>query len=272
MKISLTGATGFLGTVFRKSLSQKKEFSCSFFDRNKHSLSNPESLKSFVSDSNVVVHLAGVSRSASDKEIYDVNVLGTKNLLDAVERYSPKSHLIFASSFQVYEAKDSFGRSKKQAEDLINNYVNEKGFSATILRFSNLYGVGGKPFHNSVINTFAAQIKNHTPITLSGDGTQKRDFLYISDASSALLSSILVKTEGIRDFDICTGKLSSLVEVINLFESFTKQKVAVYNRPLDTRINFSSIRSFAKAKDSLGWSPKIDLRSGIKEMVKYYEI
>lgn len=272
MKISITGGTGFLGTDLRARLNENEDFSYSVLERRKHNLSRPESLKNFVSDSDVVVHLAGVSRSASEKEINEVNVLGTLNLLDAISRYSPKAHLIFASSFQAYEAMDSFGKSKKKAEILIKDRVNKNGLNATILRFSNLYGVGGKPFHNSVINTFAEQIKRKVPITLSGDGRQKRDFVYISDASEAILLVLLKKKEGLRELDICTGKLTSLLEVVRLFESFTKQKVAVYNRPLDTRINFSAVRSFEKAKESLGWSPKVDLALGIKKLIKYYEL
>lgn len=271
MKISLTGGTGFLGSSFLKKVKSNKKIKLNILNRKTQSLFDKDSLQDFLKNSDVVVHLAGVSRSKSTEEIRKVNVDGTKNLLEAVHEYSPKAKFIFASSFQIYQAKDPFGKSKKEAEKLIEKYREEKGISAVILRFSNLYGIGGKPFHNSVINTFVSQIKNNELLTLDGEGKQKRDFLYITDAVEAIFLTSMMETEQ-RVFDICTGKLTSLVEVVDILKNFTKRKIEVYNSPLDVKISFSNTRSYEMAREYLGWSPKIDLTSGIKKLVDEYEL
>ena len=185
MKVAITGASGFVGSYLLEAL-RKEKITFATFNHKKHDLFRPETLRDLVKDKDVIIHLAGVNRDDDLTNITKVNVLGTKGLLDAMLMYSPLAKLIFISSFQAYLQENIYGASKRNAEELIESYVNRSKLTAIILRFTNMYGPGSKPFYNSVIATFAHQIQKGEPIVINGDGEQKRDYLYITDGANAI--------------------------------------------------------------------------------------
>ena len=94
-KIGITGSTGFIGQAVQKRLEKESDFVVENFDKQKHSLFDPESLESFVEGKDVIIHLAGVNRG-TNQELFQTNVLGTLSLLDAVVKYAPSARIILA--------------------------------------------------------------------------------------------------------------------------------------------------------------------------------
>lgn len=263
MNIAITGDNGFLGRMFQQKLaSQNIRFSG--FNRKKYSLFKSETLKDFVVGKDAIIHLAGANKDKGLEDIIRVNVLGTKGLLDAVHMYSPSAKIIFASSFMVYLKDDFFGVSKKIAEDLITEHTKEYSSKAIILRFSNIYGESAKPFHNSAISTFVHKIKKDDQILINGDGTQRRDYLHLDDAINAMLKAIQYEPSGIEYFDICSGKLISINEVLAFLEKASHKKLNVcYNKKIksdDLRLE----KNYEYAKKALGWQPTIQIEEGLK--------
>lgn len=204
MNIVITGATGFLGKHLVEEL-RTKNLKYSIFDRKKHNLLKPDTLADLIKDKDIIIHLAGINIGTHHK-IMSVNVLGTLMLLEAMVKYAPHSKIIFASTFQVYLQDSLYGLSKKFAEDIIKYYVSMHKIKASILRLTNIYGPGCKPFYNSVIATFIDEIKHNKPIFIYGDDTRKRDYLYVEDAVDAIVKAVFFDPTGIEYFDICSGR------------------------------------------------------------------
>ncbi|MBI3103850.1 NAD(P)-dependent oxidoreductase [Candidatus Daviesbacteria bacterium] len=266
-RVIITGATGFIGKNLVENLNSKN-FIVSIFDRKKHDLFQINSLKDLLKGQDVIVHLAGVNKDGSLKDILRVNILGTKKLLDAALKYCPNAKFIFASSSQVYDEDDVSGLSKLIAEELIKDYVKNKLLKgAIILRFSNIFGKGSKPFTNSALSTFAYLIKEGREITINGIGEQTRDFLYIDDAINAIIRAIDFDPKGIETFDICTGKLTSINQLIQKLMQILKIKVPIrYNR--GNQSIKKVLKNYQKAKKILGWQPVILLEEGLRQFIE----
>lgn len=267
MRIAITGATGFLGKHIVEEV-KKRKWEYTVLDRNRQELFDPNSLKRLVCRKDAIIHLAAVQRSNDVTEMYRVNVLGTKMLLDAIVKFSPCSNFVFASSFHVYSPKTHFAYSKILAEEMIRSYAKgPEGFKTSIiLRFTNLYGGGGKPFYNSVVATFAHQIKEGEPITVNGDGTQIRDYLYVSDAVTAIMKAVEFKHRRVETFDICTGRKTTVSELLRLLQECSHRKAEVrYNEQTDVD-DWNLDKNYKRAKRLLGWEPKIPPEVGLRRL------
>ncbi len=281
LNIAVTGGDGFLGSYLVNAL-QKKGIFPHLFDINKNSLFDIETMKDFVKEKDIIFHLAGANRD-TDSNLVKVNTLGTMGLLEAMVKHGKKgAKIIFASSFQVYKPtkEDSpvdenttpsptsvYGISKYSAEKLIVNYSETKDIKGIVFRFSNLYGAGGKPFYNSVIATFLELIKEGKVLTINGSGEQKRDFLFVADAVDALLKVIDYSPERLEIFNICSGKLTSLNEIIDFLKMPVKDKKIEVSYNKDGKEELFFLRGDnQKAQKILNWRPKADIKEEIKNI------
>lgn len=263
LKIAITGAEGFLGTALTKKLKSKK-ISFSVFNFKKHNLFEVDSLKSLVYGKNVIIHLAAINRG-DNIELIKTNILGTLCLLEAITKYAPGAKIIFASSFQVYLNEGLYGLSKKSGEDLIIDYAKKGYIKAMILRFSNLYGPFGKPFYNSVIATFTHLIKNNQSLRINGDGSSKRDYIYIDDAVDGIIKAAQKKiNKNFEIIDICSGKETSLKEIIKILEKVSRKKVeVVYNTKAMDKPWPTGTKNAKLAKSLLNWQPTTPIEKGL---------
>lgn len=158
MKILLTGSSGFFGSTVCRVLN---DYSIYTLNRNsgnfKYDLS--KSIPDFIVDFEIVIHSAGKAHSFPETErekfsLFQVNVKGTKNLLQGLEKKIPK-HFVFISSVSVYglefginidentplNAKDPYGLSKIQAEQMVLDWCQSNRVVCTILRLPLLVGI-----------------------------------------------------------------------------------------------------------------------------------
>jgi len=279
MRIGVTGATGFIGGHLMIALKQLHGTTVSLLVR-KHKNSPPtlKELKSFVKDKNLIYHLSGVNRG-SDEEILCGNILGTLRLLVAIKTYgSQETRIVFASSSQVYkrgknslkefhatEPESLYGISKKSAEDLIRI----SGLPHIILRLSNVYGPGCRPDYNSVIATFCDRAVRRLPLTISGNGRQGRDFIYIDDVIRAMVKSGTRRQTSHRAvYNISSGRVASLRQVIgNIKRAGLGVNVQYQNGHAGISYGCDPSR-FSKA---YAWKPETSLATGIKRTVQGFE-
>ncbi len=276
MNVGITGHKGFIGSVVFDTFDSDDRFSSvEGFSHPENDLLDDKALQSFVKDKDVIVHLAALNR-AEDSDLWEVNTLGTLKLLLALKDYGkPGARIVFASSFQVYrptfaeeiisesfslEPNILYGLSKKVGEELIRFYSE----NFVILRMSNTYGPGGRPFYNSVIATFAHLIKENKPLTIFGDGSQSRDFVFVDDVADAFLKAALSKDVG--EFNICTGESVSLNEVIDTISRITKMPVKKVFKPLVVK-EIRQRGSYEKAKNAFGWKPSHTFIEGMKKVL-----
>lgn len=263
MNVAITGTNGFLGKHLLESL--KNDFEIVPFDRTKHDLFSVISLESFLKEAEVVVHLAGANRD-TDYNLLRINVLGTTNLLEAIKKYSPMAKIIFASSFQVYD-DTIYGLSKKLAEDAILFFSRIYDIKSIILRISNIYGHGGRPFYNSVIATFIHLIKNNKPIVINGTGEQRRDYVYVDDVVAAIKKAISYENVGTETFDICSEEMTSINKLIGYFKKICKKEIKVEYNKEESTVRQETKGSYLNAQNKLSWKPVFSIEEGLKEMM-----
>lgn len=271
MKVAITGGMGFLGQAVIRQLKAKK-ISYTAFDRKKHNLLNPQSLKYLVAGRDVIIHLAAINKG-ENLELVKVNTLGTLSLLEAAAQYAPNAKIIFSSTFQVYIEESLYGLSKKFAEDLILQYVKKTSLTGIIFRISNIYGPGGRPFYNSVIATLAHLIKNNEPLKINGDGSQKRDFVYVDDVADAIIKAISTKLKNpLEIIDICSGKETSINKILEIIRKASGKKIKVeYNREAREKPWPTRGKNFKQASRLLGWKPITLLAKGLNSVMKHEE-
>ena len=259
MKISVTGSEGFLGKSLINIIGE--EYEVIKFDRKKNNLFDPKSLQSFLKDADVVIHLASVNRD-NDYNLFKTNFLGTAGLLEGIVKYAPKAKIIFSSSFQVYNSKNAYALSKKLAEEAIVSFSRIYGVKSIIFRISNIYGPGGKQFYNSVIATFAHLVKNKKTFVINGTGDEKRDYIYVDDVAEAVKKAINYNAKSGK-FDICSGKLTSLNEIVELVNKISSTQVSVEHKNIQEE-KVELHKTYKEAEEKLSWKPRVSLEEGLK--------
>jgi UDP-glucose 4-epimerase len=231
-----------------------------------------------------IIHLAAktiVTESEKKPKLYyKANVLGTSSLLDAAKNSSVKNFL-FSSTAAVYGSKISYvneksktlpdsvyGKTKLQAEDLVKrnfkkNYI--------ILRYFNVVGaspskkIGLINKYGQLFKNFAVEIlKNKPKLKVYGkdyntkDGTCIRDFIHVSDLADIHLKVLLKASKDNKSviLNCGYGKGFSVLEVVDNFKKFSKNKVIVKFEKRRKAEIVESVANVTKLKKYLKWRPK----------------
>jgi len=262
MKILVTGHNGFIGKHVVDLLTKSG-----------HVVSTvavptngiyPEEFQRAVARSESIIHLAGKNRH-SDYELYSTNVLATMSVVDAIVKYNPRAHIVFASSFQVLYETSLYGASKKTGEDLLSVYAKRDGVHSTVLRLSNVYGPGCKPFYNSAIATYIYQVQHGLPLRINRNGSQRRDYIYVTDVARAFLAAITHPPKNrTATYSICTGKQASINDIITRIEKISGKKITLSQSDNPEFPELPVIKPDAARKE-LGWKPTVLLEEGIRK-------
>ena len=231
-----------------------------------------------------VVHLAaraGVRPSFENPELYeDVNVNGTKNLLDAALKNNVKQ-FIFASSSSVYGTNEKipfseedeiqnmispYAKTKRKGELLCKEY-SSKGLKITILRFFTVFGPRNRP--DMAVFKFSDSVYNDREIILFGDGSMKRDFTFVSDIVNGIKKSLEKEFE-FEIINLGNNKPITVKELIELIEKTIGKKASTKSTAIpngDVPITYADI---SKAKKLLGWEPETSVEEGLKQFSEWY--
>ena len=134
------------------------------------------------------------------------------------------------------------------------------------MRLSNVYGPSCQPFYNSVIATFIDQVKKDQPLSVTGDGEQKRDYIYISDVVSAIKKTIsYIQQKSLERFDIASGNLISLNDIINILKKCYSGEIDTnYQTNEDPNNDLSFTKDISGAYKKLKWKPLVDIKKGLR--------
>lgn len=215
-RVGITGGNGFIGRHLSAAL-KKSGYKPFYFDLPENDLVYPskEGLNKFVKKADVIFHLAGINRG-TDAEVISGSVVATYNLAEAVKKYNPKVKIVFSSSIQA-ENDSVYGRSKRLAENILEELANNLGIEVSILRLTNVFGEGGKPFYNSVVATFASQASKGIDLPIN-DPKRELKLIYVKHAVSEFLkelkmgrkTKLLFKKVDSKDV-ITVGRLAELM-------------------------------------------------------------
>ncbi|MDZ4229487.1 MAG: GDP-mannose 4,6-dehydratase [Patescibacteria group bacterium] len=234
-----------------------------------------------VSKPEIIIHLAaraGVRPSLKNPQLYhDVNVNGTKNLLDLAKKYQVKQ-FIFASSSSIYgnQTKVPFSETDKlgqpvspyaQTKLAAEKLCRDSGLPVTILRFFTVYGPAGRP--DMAPYLFTQAILAGQPIIRYGDGSTKRDYTYIDDIVSGIVAA-LNRPLAYEIINLGNNQPVSLKDFIAAIETLTGKKAKIINKPrhpADVPLTYADI---SKAQKLLGWQPTTDLKTGLTKFIDWY--
>ena len=174
-KVLITGSNGFIGKNLKLYLTQFKDIQVTCFDKDDEVSFLPEILKKV----DFIFHLAGVNRSMNDHDFQKYNTDFTKKLSENIKNINKKISIVFASSIQA-ESDNLYGKSKKNAEDILINLSKEHGINIYLFRLPNVFGKWSKPNYNSVVATFCYNISRKLPIQIN-DRNKNLELVYIDD-------------------------------------------------------------------------------------------
>jgi len=250
-------------------------------------MERPQDVLDALSGSKICFHLihSTVPGSSMEDPGYDVqsNIVSSVRWLSQLRSTSVKRLIFISSGGTVYGIPQSnpitedhptnpissYGISKLCIEKYILLYGEIYGIASTILRPSNVYGEGQKlNINQGLIGVFADRILKGEPIEIWGDGTVRRDYLYVGDIISGLLR--LLEYRGpYTVFNISTGEGHSVLEIVNLLgEIIGKEPQMIFKpaRGFDVPVNILSSR---RLTEETGWMPQTSLREGISRFVKW---
>jgi len=294
VKYLVTGGAGFIGSFVTAKLIENghsvtiiDDFSSSTKETVhpkatlvEGSILDPAALKKAIQGIDGVFHLAAeVSVPASMKnpqKTLQVNALGTLRILEAMKSQKVDK-IVYSSTSAVYGDRGQtpntedltprplspYAYSKLQGEYFIKTYTHLHGIKSVIFRYFNVFGPGQKPDspYAAVIPIFLDRIRQQKPLTIFGDGTQTRDFIFVNDVAQANLLAMQSDFSG-EVINIGTGHAISLLELTKLLNP-----TQIIHEPAREGDILHSSANIEKAKTLLSFTPKTTLQEGLKEML-----
>jgi UDP-glucose 4-epimerase len=156
-----------------------------------------------------------------------------------------------------------YGRGKRAAEDVIEQFTARHGLVTTILRISNPYGYPVPAERVQGIIPHAVRCaRTGQPLTIWGDGHARKDFLYYTDFLSGLEQVIARRLAG--TYNLCAGESHSVHEIVSLVERHTGRKLQLRYTPGPAWDVTDSRLSPARFMAATGWRPQISLDEGVR--------
>jgi UDP-2-acetamido-2,6-beta-L-arabino-hexul-4-ose reductase len=185
-KIGITGQRGFIGKHLYNTLRLfPNEFKIIDFD--KAYFQSTDMLDEFVSQCDVIVHLAAMNRHNDPQVIYETNTGLVKSLVASLERTKSKAHVLFSSSTQE-ERDNLYGKSKKEGRELMAKWAKNSAGRFTGMIIPNVFGPFGHPYYNSVVATFCHQLSRNETAKIDIDGQMK--LIYVGQLVEVILDEI----------------------------------------------------------------------------------
>ena len=254
-------------------------------------LREAEGVSRAVAGSDSVFHLAAQTivgnAQASPRDTFEINVLGTWNVLEAC-REQGVGTVVFASSDKAYGASDelpyredfplravhTYAASKAAADVLARSYWPSHGVPVAVTRFANLYGGGDLNFTRLIPEAVSAVLDGRAPVIRS-DGSPQRDFLYVEDAVSAYLAIADAVAEGPargEAFNAGGDTPHSVAEVVGLITELAGDRLEPDIRGSgnpEGEIDRQYVDS-SKLREQTGWEPRVELHEGLRHTIEWY--
>ena len=310
MRILITGGAGFIGShLCEKYTKEGHTVICldNFMSGNltnirhlldyrnfklvKGDIGDFDLLEKVMRDVDVVFHLAAqihVDRSYIEPKLtYEVNVMGTQNVLEVARLYDAK-RVIHASTSEVYgsalyapidenhplNAPHPYGASKIAADRMCYAYIQTYGMNISIVRCFNIFGPRQRDIgYGGVISIFTRRVLNDVPPIIYGDGTQTRDYTYINDVVRAY--DLVLNHNGpiTEPINFGTGKEVSIIDLANKIIDLCGKNGEIKPVHVEPRIGEVKrlIADATKAGELLKWVPKYKLEEGLKDFIQWYK-
>jgi UDP-glucose 4-epimerase len=232
-----------------------------------------------IKDADWVFHLGALADIVPSiqrpDDYFQANVVGTFNVLEAAKHAKVK-RLVYAASSSCYGIPDSYPTSelaeirpqypyaltKRLGEELVMHWAQVYQLSAIALRLFNVYGPRSRTSgtYGAVFGVFLAQKLANKPFTVVGDGTQTRDFTYVTDVANAFLTAAKSSRRG-EIYNVGSGQT---ISVNRLVELLVGDVTYIPKRPGEPDCTFADI---SKIRRDLNWQPQVNIEKGVKQVL-----
>ncbi len=300
-KAVVTGGLGFIGSHLTEALLSR-EVETTIIDN--ISTGRRENIRSFATHplltviqadvasddltkgfakADVVFHLAGLADIVPSiqrpLDYCQTNITGTLRVLEAA-RQGGVPRIVYAASSSCYGLPDIFptpetapirpqypyALSKWMGEEAVHHWGRVYGLKTTSLRLFNVYGPRSRTTgaYGAVFGVFLAQKLAGKPLTIVGDGTQRRDFIYVTDVVEAFLAAGESAHSG-SEFNVSGG---NPIEVNALARLVGGPRVEIPKRPGEPDVTHGDI---TKIKSTFGWGPRVSFEEGVARVMAHLE-
>jgi len=302
-KVLVTGGAGFIGSHLVRAILARGDNVRVLDDYSSGSkanldgvdvelvvedIRNEATVKRAVEGVDTVFHLAAfVSVPASMEDptkCYDTNVMGSLNILRAAQE-AGVHRVVLASSAAVYGERDEivlendtplpvspYAVSKLSMEHLAQMYTRAYGLETVCLRFFNVFGPCQSPDspYAAAIPRFTQDLINKNQVTIYGDGSQTRDFVFVEDVVQGILKASDVEEVAGTVFNISGGKSISIIELVDILHRFFPEaKEPTYGPARDGDIRFSQA-DITRAIEALEYRPNVAVEEGLRRTVEWF--
>jgi UDP-glucose 4-epimerase len=231
---------------------------------------------------NVVFHFAGIGDIVPSIErpldYLSVNVMGTARVLEAA-RAASVGRVVYAASSSCYglamvptaedhpiDARHPYALSKYLGEETVFHWHHVYGLPVASIRIFNAYGprVRTTGAYGAAFGVFLRQKLAGAPFTVVGDGTQRRDFVYVTDVAEAFLRAGENGGAG-AVYNLGTGNPQTVNRLVELLGGAVEH---IPGRPGEPDCTWADI---SKIENQLGWRPKVPFEEGVRRMVACIE-
>jgi len=304
LKVVITGGAGFIGSHLAQFWSEKNAevfiidnfrtgFKKNIVGLNVNLIEGSIEDKDLVFDvlekADYVFNLAALvsvpESIEKPEECIKINVNGLLNLLEAGKKHKVKK-LVHTSSAAVYgddpelpkttklkpNPKSPYGITKLDGEYYCNLYKEEFGVNTTSLRYFNVYGERQDPKsqYAAAVPIFISKALKNEEITIFGDGSQTRDFVYVKDIVKAnVMAAENLNIKGV--FNIANGSYITIKELAENIVKVTESNSSIINKPEragDIKHSYASIEETTK---EMGFKPDFNLEEGLKRTINYFK-
>jgi UDP-glucuronate decarboxylase len=213
-------------------------------------------------------------------------VQGTLNLLDVARECGAR--ILIASTSEIYgdplqhpQAEDYWGNvnpigpracydeGKRCAEALAVSYARQYGVQVRIARIFNTYGPRLRQGDGRVVSNFVVQALRGEPITVYGDGTQTRSFCFVSDLVEGFVR-LMASDHGPEPVNLGNPRETTMLALASLIRRLTGSSAPVVDAPLPKDDPVRRNPNIERARQVLGWEPKVQLEQGLSLTIQYF--
>lgn len=247
---------------------------------------NADTVLSAMKGASGCFHLAAIASVAASNErwveTHQINLSATINIFEAAKQHG-RLPVVYTSSAAVYGEADNVPLIESTPTRPLTAYGADKlgcelhavpgwrvhGVPSTGLRLFNVYGPRQDPSspYSGVISIFADRFKNNQPITIHGDGSQSRDFIFVKDVCRAFLAAMANTEKGCDAINVCTGEETSILQLAETLARVTGYEGEFKFGPQRTGDIPRSLGDNSKLIQELGISPKTKLIDGLRETI-----
>lgn len=297
-KVVVTGGCGFIGSHMVELLLHNNYYVTVIDNLSTGRISNLEKVKNnknleliekdirnlknfnLFNDISYVYHFAGkgdiVPSIDNPVEYFETNANGTLNMLEHSKTSKNLKRFVYAASSSCYGLAETptseshpinnehpYALSKYAGEIILRNWGKIFDLPFTSIRIFNAYGprVRTTGVYGAVFGVFFKQKLEGQPLTVVGDGSQTRDFLYVEDVCNAFYMCANSDKSKNQIYNLGYG---SPVSINKLVEILNSEKVHIPDRPGEPKSTHADI---SKISSEIGWSPKVSFEEGVNKML-----